>query len=94
MNTQEIVIDDEVMERLRETSIKKGKSLDVLVNNYLTIVEMGRQAKLGNYKTDTSKMSPSLAALCSMDDGVQVPDDYDWRKDVEEEMYQKYMEVR
>ena len=38
------------------------------------------------------KMSPSEAALCGI--ASAVPNNYGWRKDVEEEMYKEYMEVR
>ena len=91
MDKKGVIIDDETMERLREISVRKGRNLEELINNYIKIIDMGRQAVVGNYKPDTTKMSPSLAALCGI--AGKVPDDYDWRKDVEDELYQEYMEL-
>ena len=82
MDTKEVVIGDETMEMLREISERKGRSLDEEIQKYIYYITNGRKkiAEMG--------MSPSLAALVAM--RCKVPDDYDWRKDVEEELYEEY----
>ena len=87
MYTKKIVIDDEVMECLKELSAIKGRSLDELTCNYGVIYEMGQKAKMGLYKPDKSQMSPSLATLCGF--MGEIADDYDWKKDLEDELYIK-----
>ena len=91
METKEVVIDEETMEQLIGLSARKGRNLEELVHNYGVIYEMGKKAKMGK-KPDKSKMSPALAAFA----GVlgKVPEDYDWKKDIEDVLYEKYLERR
>jgi len=82
MSTKGIIIDEDTMGRLREISERKGRSLDEEIQKYTYYITDGRKkiAEMG--------MSPSLAALVAM--RCKVPDNYDWRKDVEEELYEEY----
>ena len=82
MNTKEVAIDDKTMEMLRDISERKGRTLEEEIQKYNYYITEGRKkiAEMG--------MSPSLAALVAM--RCKVSDDYDWRKDVEEELYEEY----
>jgi len=83
MDTKEVIIDDKTMEMLREISERNGRSLEEEVQKYHYYITHGRKkiAEMG--------MSPALATLVAM--RVKVPaDDFDWRKDVEEELYEEY----
>ena len=86
MNAKEIVIDDELMEELRELSIEKGTSLEEEIekHNYLFSEECER--------IRMKEMSPALAAFCGI--MGKVPDDYDWKAEYHEGMYQKYMSIK
>ena len=90
MDTKEVIIDDETMEQIKEISARKGRSLEELIYNYGIIYEMGQQALMGK-KPDKSEMSPALAAFCGC--LGKVPDDYDWKKELEDELYKDYMGV-
>ena len=83
METKEMVIRDDVMEIIKKFSKEKGTSLEEEIekHNYLFSEERKR--------IRMKKMSPSLAALVGI--CGKVPDDYDWKKDVEEELYKEYI---
>ena len=89
MDTKELVIDDETMEMLKQSSARTGRSLEELINNYAIIFDMGHRAKMGAYQIDKTKMSPSLAAFAGC--LGKLPDDYDWKKDIEDALYEEYI---
>jgi len=86
MDTKEIVISDEVMEVIREISARKGTSLDVEIEKHNHLFSEERE------KERMREMSPSLAAFA----GIlgKLPDDYDWKAEYQEGMYQKYMSIQ
>jgi len=53
------------------------------IQKYVHYVTVGRK------KIAAMGMSPSLSALVGM--CGKVPDDYDWRKDVEDELFKEYI---
>jgi len=83
MDTKEIVMDNKTMEMLKEISERKGRSLEEEIQKYIYYITDGRK------KIADMGMSPSLAALVAM--RCKLPDDFDWRKDVEEELYEEYL---
>jgi predicted CopG family antitoxin len=82
MDTKEIVIDDDVMEQLREMSKRNGYNLEDVIQKIMYLHSDERKAMA------KKEMSPSLAALAGI--CGKVPEDYDWRKDLEEELCNEY----
>jgi len=80
MLTEEVVIDEDIMEELREVAVEKGKSLEETINRYLYFVSEG-------HKKLTLDMSPDLASLKGK---YRVPADFDQKEVLAEELYKKY----
>ena len=82
IDTKGVAFDGELIEQLSDMAERKGYSLEEAIQKYIYSRTEGRKI-IAEWK-----MSPSLAGLV----GIlgDVPDDYDWRKDVEEELYEKY----
>ena len=84
MDAKEVVIDDRTMEMLKEISEMYGTDMDDEVRKYHRYVNVGRK-KLA----EMGEMSPELAALCNF--RIKVSNDYNWKKDIEDELYKKYI---
>ena len=84
MDTKNVVIDEKTMEMLMDIAERNGRSLEEEIRKYNYYITDGRKKLAG-----MGKMSPSLAALVGI--CGKVPDNYDWKKDVEEGLCEKYI---
>jgi uncharacterized protein YjlB len=101
MDTKEMVISDEAMEMVKFISAKTCRTLDESIEEFVYLSEWKGRCleetikKHFHYHTEGHKeiakmeMSPSLAALVGI--CGKVPDNYDWREDVAEELYKEYI---
>lgn len=72
-------INQEVIEKAKYYARKKGRSLSGLVENYLKA--------LGSNDPETGDFSPKVKRLLG---AVKLPDDFDYKKSVREEIENKH----
>ena len=80
MDTKEIVIDDDVMDELKEVAIEKGRSLEDTIDRYIYFITQG-------HKKLTVDTLPDLASLRGK---YKVPADFNLKDALSEELHKKY----
>ena len=89
MNTKlTLTIDKSVIKQAKAYAEQQGRSLSAVVENYLKAV-----IKKEEIEKDDDELSPIIKSLM-LRPKVELPDDYDYKKELEkvrDEKYQKYL---
>lgn len=89
MNTKlTLTIDESVIKQAKAYAEKQGRSLSAVVENYLKAV-----TKKEKVVSNDDELSPIIKSLM-LRPKVNLPDDYDYKKELEkikDEKYQKYL---
>lgn len=74
-----LTIEEQVIKSAKKYAQKRGRSLSKLVENYLK--------SISSKETDKKELSPKVARLMGI---INLPDDYDYKKDLENLLSSKY----
>lgn len=89
MNTKlTLTINDAIIKRAKSYAQKQGRSLSAVVENYLIAITQKEEVT-----NEDNELSPLIKSLM-LRPKVDLPDDYDYKKELEkikDQKYQKYL---